>query len=73
MGYYSSFIVKIQTSEAEGRMRGWIQHVASQEQVHFLSVEKMQDFMRAHLIGTVCTAGYSSNGDENKESVDRPI
>ena len=46
-GYYNTFIVKIWS--AEGRTRGHIQHVGTNEYAYFLSLEKMMDFIKSHL------------------------
>ncbi len=49
MGYYSSFVVKIWVAE-DGRMsRGHIQHVGTRETVHFVTVDKMVEFVMGHL------------------------
>ena len=49
MGYYNSFVLKIWTDEEERRVRGHILHVSSQEDIYFLDVDKMVDFIMAHL------------------------
>ena len=49
MGYYNTFVVKIWRDEAEGTMRGHIQHVSTQEHTYFLSLEDMTGFIRNHL------------------------
>lgn len=49
MGYYNSFVVRIWADESEGTVRGHIQHVSSQESAHFLGLDKMVDFIIAHL------------------------
>jgi hypothetical protein len=49
VGYYNSFVVKIWTDENEGKVRGNIQHVSSQESSHFLSLDKMLEFIIGHL------------------------
>jgi hypothetical protein len=49
MGYYNSFVVRIWAGEPEGTMRGHIQHVSTQEGTHFLNLDKMVDFIIAHL------------------------
>ena len=46
-GYYNTFVVKIWCDE--GKMRGHIQHVSTQEQVYFLSLENMTDFIVSRL------------------------
>ncbi len=48
-GYYNTFVVKIWCDEDEGIMRGYVQHVSSQEQTYFLSLENMTDFIVSHL------------------------
>ena len=50
MGYYNSFVVKIWSDAPGGKMRGHIQHVSSEVSSHFLDLEKMLDFIRAHLV-----------------------
>ena len=49
MGYYNSFVVKIWSDEPGGRVRGHIQHVSSQESSHFLDLNKIVEFIMAHL------------------------
>ncbi len=49
MGYYNTFVVKIWCDEAEGIMRGHIQHVSTQEYEYFLSLENMTSFIVRHL------------------------
>ena len=48
-GYYSTFVVKVWCDETEGVMRGYIQHVSTQEHTYFLSLENMTDFIVSHL------------------------
>ncbi|MDY6918287.1 MAG: hypothetical protein SVP26_10160 [Chloroflexota bacterium] len=49
MGYYNSFVVKIWSEEPGGRVRGHIQHVSSQESCNFLDLDKIVEFITAHL------------------------
>ena len=46
-GYYNSFMVKIWCDR--GRMRGYIQHIGSQEHAYFLNMEDMAQFITSHL------------------------
>lgn len=48
-GYYNTFVVKIWQSEAERTVRGYIQHVGTQESVCLADSEKMANFMLSHL------------------------
>ena len=48
-GYYNSFVVKIWSDEVEGTMRGYVQHVRTQDYAYFLSLENMTDFIVRHL------------------------
>ena len=48
-GYYNTFVVKIWCDEAEGIIRGHIQHVSTQEQTYFLGLENMTSFIVDHL------------------------
>ena len=47
MGYYNTFVVKIWC--AEGKMRGHIQHVSTQQHTYFLRLEDMTSFIVNHL------------------------
>jgi hypothetical protein len=49
MGHYNSFVVRIWSEEAEGTTRGHIQHVGTQEEMYFHSLDKMVSFMVSHL------------------------
>ena len=49
MGYYSSFVVKIWVGDDQRMLRGYIQHVGTQDGLHFLSVDRMLSFMTGHL------------------------
>ena len=49
MGYYSSFVVKVWVDEGEKMTRGYIQHVGTQESMHFLTFDKMVAFIKSHL------------------------
>ena len=46
-GYYSTFVVKIWCDRR--KIRGHIQHVSSQEQIYFLDLDDMANFIRTHL------------------------
>lgn len=48
-GYYSSFVVKIWVGDDQGLVRGYIQHVSTREGMHFLTIDRMLDFMKGHL------------------------
>lgn len=48
-GYYNTFVVKIWCEEKGGTIRGYIQHVSSQEYIHFLNLEDMTNFVLNHL------------------------
>ena len=55
-GYYNTFVVKIWQNEAEGTMRGHIQHVSTQEQAHFFGLKNMSNFILSHLGPPPCDA-----------------
>ncbi len=48
MGYYNSFIIRIWSDE-QGRLRGRIEHVASQDYLIFSDLQKIVKFVRNHL------------------------
>jgi len=49
MGYYSSFVVKIWADD-DGKMgRGYVQHVSTEESIHFLTLDQMVAFVKNHL------------------------
>ncbi len=70
MGYYNSFVVKIWSDEPGGRVRGHIQHVSSQESSRFLNLDKMLDFIIAHLSPPTSPL---LEGDENDKGIDDAI
>ena len=49
MGYYNTFVVKIWCNDYGEMIRGYVQHVSSQEQSYFLNNESMNDFIMGHL------------------------
>ncbi len=49
MGYYNSFLIKVCTEDGENLLRGYIQHVGTEEYIYFLKWEKMVDFILAHI------------------------
>ena len=49
MGHYNSFLVRIWTDKGQNLVRGHIQHVGTEEVVHFMDWNKMVDFMTDHL------------------------
>ena len=61
MGHYNSFLVRVWTEDGENIVRGYIQHVGSQENMHFRNLEKMVGFMLNHL-------GWHINGDAREET-----
>ncbi|RLC95499.1 MAG: hypothetical protein DRI39_00055 [Chloroflexi bacterium] len=62
MGHYSSFVVKIWVDEEHRMSRGYVQHVGTQEAVHFLRPEKMMEFIMGHLSPP---PSYSASTDED--------
>ena len=49
MGYYNTFVVKIWCDNCGQMVRGRVQHVHSQEVMHFLNMGSITDFMQNHL------------------------
>jgi len=49
MGYYNSFVVKIWTEDGQNLVRGYIQHVGTQEGIYFADWERMTSFISDHL------------------------
>jgi hypothetical protein len=49
MGHYSSFVVRVWVDENEMLSKGYVQHVGTQETVHFASLDKMTEFIMNHL------------------------
>jgi hypothetical protein len=49
MGHYNSFIVRIWNDKSENLIRGYIQHVGTEEVVHFINWDKMVNFIINHL------------------------
>ena len=40
MGYYNSFVVKIWTEDGRNLTRGYVQHVGTQESIHFADLKR---------------------------------
>ena len=49
MGHYSSFVVRIWVDDDLKMKRGYVQHVGTNTTLHFLGLDKMQEFMLSHL------------------------
>jgi hypothetical protein len=49
VGHYSSFVVKIWVDEKGMMNRGYVQHVSTQQTMHFASLDKMTEFIMGHL------------------------
>jgi hypothetical protein len=50
VGYYNTFVVKIWSDTCGQMTRGHIQHVRSQELVHFRNMTSLTDFIMNHLM-----------------------
>lgn len=48
-GHYDSFIVKVWVDDADEIIRGYIQHVSTQETMHFYDLNKMNEFILSHI------------------------
>ena len=48
MGHYSSFIVRIWVDDHE-MSKGYVQHVGTEETMHFASLDKVTEFIKSHL------------------------
>ena len=49
MGNYNSFLVRVWTEDGENLLRGYVQHVGTEEDMYFLKCEKMVDFVLTHI------------------------
>ncbi|UCH43367.1 MAG: hypothetical protein JSW16_02160 [Dehalococcoidales bacterium] len=49
MGYYNSFVIRIWCNDDRELIRGYIQHVSTEEHTYFLHLEKIKDFITGHL------------------------
>jgi len=49
MGYYGSFVVRVWVDETENITRGYIQHVGTQEIMHFRDLDKIKEFITSHV------------------------
>ena len=63
MGYYNSFLVKVWTEDGENLLRGYIQHVGTEEDIYFLKLENMVDFILAHINWNI---NQRMDGDERE-------
>ena len=71
MGYYNTFVVKIWCHASGEMTRGHIQHVSSQELIHFLNLETMTDFIKDHLAPEGAPSGvgvvYEERGETSQD------
>ena len=49
MGYYNSFVIRVWCNDDRELMRGYIQHVSTEEHTYFLHLGKITDFITGHL------------------------
>lgn len=49
MGHYSTFVVRIWVDSDQRMSRGYVQHVATQKAVHFVTFDKMEEFILRNL------------------------
>jgi hypothetical protein len=48
-GYYNTFVVRI-LIEDQNKLKGYIQHLSTQEETHFINLEDMKKFILNHLM-----------------------
>ena len=53
MGHYNSFVVKVWTEDGDNLIRGYIQHVGTEENMYFFKWEKVIDFILSHVNGNI--------------------
>jgi hypothetical protein len=49
MGHYDSFVVRVWVDDTEDITRGYIQHVGTQETMHFYDLNKINEFILSHI------------------------
>ena len=49
MGHYDSFVARVWIDDAEDIIRGYIQHVGTQETMHFYDLDKINEFILSHI------------------------
>jgi hypothetical protein len=49
MGHYDSFVVRVWVDDTEDITRGYIQHVGTQETMHFYDLDKINEFILSHI------------------------
>jgi hypothetical protein len=67
-GHYNTFVVRIWSEEAAGRLRGQIQHIATQDKGSFDCLEVMNRFVLNHLGAASALAGMRSS--KSRKSID---
>jgi len=72
VGHYNSFLVRVWTEEGKD-IRGSVQHVGTQEIIHFKRWDKMVDFIQDHLDWQIgMEADLKKTIPSNAEYLDRP-
>ncbi len=69
MGHYNSFLIKVWTDDGQKLVRGHVQHVGTEEIIHFNKWEKMVDFIVNHLSWHISEHLYD---EANKASSEVP-
>lgn len=49
MGHYDSFVVRVWVDDTKEITRGYIQHVGTQETMHFYNLNKINEFISSHI------------------------
>jgi hypothetical protein len=70
MGQYQTFVVRFWAEDSAEMVRGHIQHVASGRGLYFRDVDRMLEFMNAHLAASVPLA--RDDGNQVLGDVDQP-
>lgn len=66
VGYYNTFVVKIWCNDSNELSRGYVQHVTTQQQQHFVDIDDLKDFILSHLVppGQTSGTGAPTSGEQ---------
>jgi hypothetical protein len=74
-GHFDTFVVRI-LSENEGKFKGNVQHLRTQDKIHFDKFEDMDKFILSHTIPEVQTAAENKTdlnpSPQDSSSASRP-
>jgi len=65
MGHYDSFVVRVWIDDTDNITRGYIQHVSTQETMHFYDLNNINEFILNHIHSQSVDLEGEQRGDDS--------